>query len=199
MNRFDLAVYKLAKVEDLFLRLLFEGFGASLDNVPAGNPNKKVHVSRDQIRKELKSHPSELAKLSCWRRFRRRVLSAFRKKKPRSFLQSLPLTTYERILRIFNDWPNPHYVRNFTLYRNRLTHAFSPSVDFPEFYSELENRMGRSFETTSGGQGVAYDIGRIRTVAEFGFLEIYNEAVQTMEHYIKLLTDLRAIPNSNLT
>jgi hypothetical protein len=198
MNRFDLAVYKLAKVEDLFLPLLFEGFGASLANVAGRNPNNEIHLTRDQIRKELKSHPSQFAKLSRGRRFRHWIKSVFRKKKPRSYLQNLPLDTYERILQVFNDWPNPHYVRNFTVYRNRLTHAFSPSVAFPEFYVELENRAGRSFEPATGSQRVVHEIGRTRTVAEFDFLEIYNDAVRTMEHYIRLLADLRAIPNLNL-
>ena len=65
MNCFDLAVYKIAKVEDQFLRLLFENLGASLVPVDLTRGNWPASLTRDRIRKGLATAPSRIRRLSC--------------------------------------------------------------------------------------------------------------------------------------
>ena len=61
-------------------------------------------------------------------------------------------------MRIFNAFANPNFVREFYEYRHKLTHRNAPSVDYPEFYVEFEDRVGHSFVNARGQHGTTYNI-----------------------------------------
>ena len=195
MNHFDLAVYKLAKVEDLFYRLIFENLGASLvPDVDLTRQNWPAKLTRDSIRKGLRLHSSRIARLPFRARLKHRIRSIWRKDLRNVRLEELSAAEYQELVRIFGAFASPHFVGEFSRYRNKITHRNSPSVDYPEVYIEFEDRVGRPLLNAKGERGVLYDMGAERTVPEYMFLPLYNTTALTMGHYIRLLRDLQAIP-----
>jgi hypothetical protein len=192
MDSFHLGMQELAKVEDLFLRLLFESLGASLVDVNLAKPNWESSINRERIRKGLRMHPSNISRLRWWPRICH-WLKSRRSDLHNRHLEELTTAEYEELIRIFNQFPNPNFVRVFTEYRNKLTHRLNPSVDYPELYIELEDRRGKQSVNKLGQPFVVYSIGSTRTVAEYTFETLFDAAAQTVAHYIALLSDLQKI------
>ena len=194
MNYFDLATYKLAKVEDLFYRLIFENLGTTLVPIDLSRPNWEAQITRERLRRGLRLHSSRISELPFWSRLKHHVRSIWDRNLRNMRLEEMGQNEYRELMRIFNSFTNPNFVHVFSEYRNKLTHRNSPSVDYPDFYIDFENRIGQSFTTHTGNTGVSYSIGTRRTVPEYDFLQLYDSAAQTMGHYIQLLRDLQAIP-----
>src|SRR5437867_4276392 len=112
MWHFDMAVFRLAKVEDLLLRLLFEGTGAQF--VPMERKNWDRQLYWDRVRDALKNRAS-VEKLA-----------------------SMEDAEYDRLLTLIREFRNPQFVQRFVEYRDRMAHRISPSVDYPELYTHLE-------------------------------------------------------------
>lgn len=88
MWHFDMAVFRLAKVEDLLLRLLFEGTGAQF--VPTERKNWDRQLYWDRVRDALKDRAS-VEKLAGIR-FRSSISRSYRSRKSRYFISSSPGT-----------------------------------------------------------------------------------------------------------
>jgi hypothetical protein len=80
-------------------------------------------------------------------------------------------------------------------YRVRFTHRPKPSIDRGELYSHLESRRRTPILDENGQvKGWTMGFGGLRTIADYTFTDLYNDAVQTLRHYISLLERLEAIP-----
>lgn len=172
MDKFNLAVFYLAKIEDLVFRLLFENLGALLiADVDITKAGWEKQVNWGKIKAALKDKTSNPA------------------------LSQLSDSEYTTIRRIVAQFRHPSRIRQFLNYRHRITHRLRPSVDYPELYTYLEDRIGKPILDAEGREkGRSWGIGGRPTKPEFKFNELYGLAVNALQHYIALLRELKAIP-----
>ena len=167
MEQFDLATFNLAKVEDLVGRLLFEATSAKFVNT--GAPDWERKLTWDRVKDALKDRNNNTA------------------------LASMDDPEYNSLMQLFLAFRNPSFVKTFVEYRDRVAHRISPSVDFPELYSAVEDRMWKEVRGPMGNvvrRVKGFGTGR---KAEFQFLELYEVAKKSFEHYLALLKQLRGI------
>ena len=172
MEKFNLAVFLLRKIEDLFLRLVFENLGPSL--CPT------VDITKEGWERNI-----------TWKSIR----GGMREGRPNPALSSLTDEEFAELVKIMDEFGSPQYSQNFVEYRNRLTHGLMPSVDYTELYTSLEDRVGQPIVDATGKEtGRTWDIGAIPTKAEYVFLDLYDWAVKTFEHSVAILRRLQVLP-----
>jgi hypothetical protein len=168
MWHFDLAVFKLSKIEDLLLRLLFEGTGAEI--VPMERKNWDRKLVWDRVRDALKDRASNQK------------------------LATMQDAEFEQLLTLIREFRNPNFVQAFLEYRDRVAHRITPPVDYPELYSHLEDRTWDEVKDARGRVVVRQKgYAGLPTKAEFQFDDLYRIATKTFEHYLKQLRELRKI------
>jgi hypothetical protein len=171
MEKFDLAVTYMAKIEDLFVRLLFEGLGASLVEVDMNAPDWERKLTWESFKKGLKN------------------------RKGNKHLSALEDKEYEAIRTTTAKLRNPDFVNKFVRYRDSLAHRIRPSVDYPELYTRLQSRAEKVLiDSVTGKKGWELEIGTDSSRPDHDFLVLYDLARKTMKHYISVLGDLRLIP-----
>jgi hypothetical protein len=168
MWHFDMAVFRLAKVEDLLLRLLFEGTGAQF--VPLERKNWDRQLDWDRVRDALKD---------------RGIVEK---------LAGMEDEEYDRLFTLIREFRNPQFVQRFVEYRDRMAHRISPSVDYPELYTHLEDRAWNEIRDDQG-RVVMRQKGYVGLPnrAEFQFDDLYQVATKTFDHYLKMLRELQKI------
>jgi hypothetical protein len=172
MVHFDLAVILLGKVSDLAARLVFERLGASLiPNLDRSNPEWERAVTLGNIRNALLDRTAN------------------------PHVASLTDAEYTALQGIFDDFLRTDHGTRLWGYRLRFTHRITPSVDRPELYTHLQSRKRTPITDTAGEtKGWTMSIGDRPTTAEYAFNDLYEDAVQTLQHYISMLERLEAIP-----
>jgi hypothetical protein len=96
-------------------------------------------------------------------------------------------------MNLIRGFRNPNYVQILLDYRDRLAHRITPSVDYPEFYINLEDRKWKELSDTQGRVVRQRGFGGLRSRAEFQFAELYETATKTYQHYLNSLRQLREI------
>jgi len=168
MAHFDLAAFRLAKVEDLVLRLLFEGTGAELVSMQRADWESKLIW--DRVKDRLNDRASV------------------------ERLQEIEDAEYDKLVKLIRGFRNPKFVQIFLDYRDRLAHRITPSVDYPELYINLEDRKWREVKDAQGHVvSRQRGFGGLRRRAEFQFADLYEPATKTYEHYLDSLRQLRQI------
>jgi hypothetical protein len=171
MERFDLAVTFTGKIGDLTARLIFERLGASLiPNLDRNNPEWERAVTLANIRQGLADRTGN------------------------SHVASLSDAQYTALQEILEDFYTTEHGTRLWGYRIRLAHRVTPSVDRTELYTHLQSRERTPMKDASGKViGWKANFGESRSVADYAFLDLYADAVQTLDHYISLLGRLEAI------
>ena len=170
MNTFDGAVYRLVKIEDLFLLLLFVRFGCSLVDTDMDSADWQNKVTWNYVKDGLKKrHPAIVAN---------------------RFLNQVPDAEYAALVSMFSRFKNPIEVGQVTSYRDATTHRIPPSVTITAFtqywFSPSQKKLLQGFS-------VAQCWLEQRKV-DYQFLDLYDRAVKVFEHYIKLLNEIKALP-----
>ncbi len=172
MERFDLAITFMGKIGDLTARLIFERLGASLiPNLDRNNPEWERAVTLTNIRQGLADRTGN------------------------RYVASLSDAEYTALQEILEDFHRTDHGTRLWRYRIRLAHRVTPSVDRVELYTYLQSRDRTPMKDASGKIiGWEGNFGESRSVAEYMFLDLYADAVQTLSHYITMLERVEAIP-----
>jgi hypothetical protein len=171
MEKFDLAAFSLAKVEDLIIRLLFENLGASIVNVDMTQPEWERKLTWENFKEGLK-HRSDNPNLAA-----------------------LSEQEYRVLRRLVAMMRSPNFVRRIVEYRNRLAHRMRPSVDYPELKTPLEDRVGRALYGAAGEvTGRAWAVGASPVKPDYEFMNLFDFGRRMMQHYVDLLRQLKAMP-----
>jgi hypothetical protein len=172
MDNFDLSMILLGKVSELTARLIFERLGASLIlNLDRSKPNWERDVTWSRIRQ------------------------GFADRATNPNVAALSNSEYQEVQEILNGFLSIENGKRLLDYEHKFVHRITPSVDIPGFYTHLESRVETSITDDKTGQkGWTKSIGSIRSSAEYSFLDLYEDAVQTLRHYVVLLDRLDAIP-----
>jgi hypothetical protein len=91
---------------------------------------------------------------------------------------------------MFSRFKNPIEVGQVTSYRDATTHRIPPSVDYHGFHAVLV--FSKSGEVAPAVQRRPI-LARTRKV-DYQFLDLYEKAVKVFERYIKLLNEIKALP-----
>lgn len=168
MYKLNLAVFQLVKIQDLVVRLLHECFSGSLIPVDCDDEDWEQKLTLRDAKKGLKalSDKGELAHQE-----------------------------YKAIVEAL-EYPSKSSHRTTVLeYRNRLTHRIRPSVDYPELYTDLQDRAGKVIRDASGRERArTYSIGGGRATPEFLFSDLYTAISDYMGHIAGMLKTLKHIP-----
>jgi hypothetical protein len=172
MESFDLAMIPLGKVNERAARLVFERLGTSLiPNLDITKPNWEREITWTNIKNGLAN------------------------KAANPYLVAIPAAEYEVIRQIFDEFLDTEHGRRGWVYRSRMVHRITPSVDYPGFYTQLENREKEPIVDEKGQiKGWRKSIGGMPARAEYLFSDLYADAVQTFRHYFWLLERLNALP-----
>jgi len=173
MDSFDLSVIFLGKVSELAARLIFERLGASLI------PN--LDMSKANWEREV-----------TWSAIQR----GFANRSGNPNVASLTDPEYLEVTEIFAQFLNLESGKRLLAYQHKFVHRITPSVDNPGFYTHLESRAMTPIVDKETGQqkGWTKGIGAMPSSAEYAFLDLYEDAVLTLRHYVMLLERLDAIP-----
>jgi len=169
MNSFEAAVYRLAKIEDLFLLLLFVSFGCSLVEVNMDEEDWQKRLSWKSVKEGLKRRTPAIVS--------------------NKYLNGLSDDDYKLIMTVFNKFKNPPEVNEILEYRHATTHRIPPAVDYHGFNGVLkfvkpEDRSGKPVS----------DLLTRTYKVDHEFLALYAKAVKVYEHYIQVLTQLKKVP-----
>jgi hypothetical protein len=169
MHHFNLAVFGIVKIQDLVVRLLFENFGGDLIDVDQTDDEWERGLTLSKVRIGLKEHLSR---------------------------GELSVEEYEEITAAL-EWPSKSQHQDVVVsYRNRLVHRIRPSVDYPELFTELEDRVGKPILDGSGKEkGRKFAIrGRPSDEPDFLFVDLYSTLLDYLKHVIEMLVRLKRVP-----
>jgi hypothetical protein len=168
MAALHLAVFVLAKLQDLVVRLLFESIGESLISVDQNDPEWERQLTTKNLRNGL------------------------------ARLHSSGDLTHEEYTLIMAAIDTPTKAVRGKLvveYRNRVAHRLVPSVDHPELSPVLQDRVGKPVYDEHGNiSGTVWPF-RIKSAnPEFVFDELYDAIVEYLSAVISMLEQLKALP-----
>lgn len=195
MERFNLATFYLAKIEDLVVRLVFENVGASLVPIDFNDPDWERHLTWNRLKEGLKQHPANVQNRHWGVRFVTWAKRKLGRSAGNPHLEALTEREYRELTETLGQFRSPQFVQKFVGYRNRLAHRITPSVDYAEMYTYLEDRRGKVHKNPAGAvKSVVWAIGGRPKGAEYSFLDLYAVAVSTLEHWVSLLAQLKSVP-----
>ena len=169
MLQFDRAVHRLAKVEDLMLRLVHEALGGSLVRHDPADPEWERKLTVRNVAAALKNRGGNPA------------------------LSKLGDEEYGELFSIISELRQPDFMDGFLEYRNCLTHRIALSVDYTEFFVALEDRKEERTVLENGSVRIVSHLGAVLTTPRYEFAEVYELARQAFQHYTDLLKRLRAL------
>lgn len=164
VESFDQAVSLLARVEDLFLLLLFVNLwttSSSIVDVDLSLPDWDRSITWKSVKKGLTDRsrmPGDVADPEC-----------------------------AAILDVVDSYQRTGALERIAGYRNRIMHTLHPAVDDPKFSAFLCFPKQRS-------KGVLDMSIGIPTVAEFDFSDLYRDAVEALKQVVTVLRKLKEIP-----
>lgn len=165
MERFHLATYEMARVEDLIVRLVYEYFGDQFI---------EVDVSHDEWEKKL-----------TWDRMKEALNKRGKPEKSlHPKLEAMSEETYQKLMAIIRSYRSADVVA-LTHYRDRRTHRVTPSVDHPI--------LAVSISSANLIPGEPLPLFAQRNDAEYQFLTLYERAKAVYSQLLQLLLRLNEI------
>lgn len=166
MERFYLAIFELARIEDLTVRLLFEYCGDDFIAVDRNKKNWEKALTWDAMKDALNARGNP-------------------QKKPHPLLEAMSVDAYSHLMEIIRGYRSAK-VLTMTDFRDRRTHRVTPSVDYPELGAVLSTAV-------KVGSATIMPMGVMRTKAEYEYLDLYETAKAVYQQLSKMLTDLSKI------
>jgi hypothetical protein len=169
MRHLNLAVFGLLKIQDLVVRLLFENYSATLIPVDQADEDWERELTFKKAKKGL------LAEVNAG---------------------MLATADYDQIVAALNliEIKSPERDKVIA-YRNRLVHRLRPSVDYPQLFTPVEDRLGEIVKDANSNEtGRSYGLGKLPTRPEYEFADLYSALLHYLKHVIDMLTRLKKIP-----
>jgi hypothetical protein len=81
-------------------------------------------------------------------------------------------------------------------YRNGIVHRIRPSVDYPELFTEMEDRIGEPiYDDTGNEKARRFSIrAKPSPTPQFYFTDLHAALLDYMKHVIEMLTQLKRVP-----
>lgn len=169
MYMLNLTVFQLVKIQDLVVRLLQESFAGELISVDYNDDEWEKKLTLKEAKKGLNN-----------------------------LLKNGKLTSQEHqlimeALEIPSQSPHKDTVIR---YRNGLAHRIRLSVDYPELFTEVEDRAGQPLIDPATGKatGKVYPLRGGKSKPKFLFADLYTALSDYMGYVAKMLKALKGIP-----
>jgi hypothetical protein len=166
MELFYLAVFELARIEDLTVRLLFEYFGDAFIVVDRAKKDWEKSLTWAAMKYALNARGKP-------------------EKQPCPPVDAMSDDVYNDLMQIIRGYKSPK-VLALTEFRDRRTHRVTPSVDYPELGAVLSTAV------ESGG-AIMIPVGVTRTKAEYEYFDLYETAKDVYKQLSEMLAALNKI------
>ena len=166
MERFHLAVFEMARVEDLIVRMMYEFFGDGFIDVDETKDGWEKKLTWDNMKEELNKRGKP-------------------DKNPHQGVEAMDDTEYQKLMEVIRRYRSPE-VLELVRYRDIRTHRVAPSVDHPELAVEV-------FAAGALTAGTPTRILMTRRNAEYQFLDLYSHAKKVYAHLLRMLLELNEI------
>lgn len=166
MERFYLAVFELARIEDLTVRLLFEYFGGDFIVVDKTKKNWEKALTWDAMKSALNARNNA-------------------ENKPHPILKAMNDQDHTDLMQLIRGYRSPK-VLALTEFRDRRTHRVTSSVDYPELGAVLSIAV-------KAGRATVMPMGVRRTKAEYEYLDLYDTAKAVYKQLSEMLVGLNKI------
>lgn len=166
MERFHLAVFEMARIEDLIVRTVYEYFGEPFIEVDTSKPGWEKMLTWDRMKDSLNKRGKP-------------------DKGPHPALESMSDHDYEKLMSTIRSYRSADVVA-LTGYRDIRTHRVAPSVDHPELAVDVS-------PVTYGRPGQAIPLFGRRIAPEYQFLDLYAQAKRAYSQLIALLGRLNEV------
>lgn len=166
MERFYLAVFELARIEDLTVRLLFENFGDGFISVDKTKKNWEKCLTWNAMKDALNARGRP-------------------DKHPHPMVEAMSDHAYNDLMQLIRGYRS-QAVLDLTEFRDRRTHRVTPSVDYPELGAVLSTAV-------KIGEATIMPIGVRRNKAEYEYLDLYETAKAVYKQLSEMLMGLNTI------
>lgn len=165
MERFHLATFEMARIEDLIVRLVYEYFGDQFIEVDPSQEDWEKRLTWDRMKEALKKRGKP-------------------EKNPHPKLEAMSEETYQQLIAIIRSYRSADVV-GLTRYRDKRTHRVTPSVDHPELAVDV-------FSGNSASDGPLLFLSQ-RKEPEYQFLDLYRQAKEVYSQLLSVLLRLNEI------
>jgi hypothetical protein len=165
MDRFHSAVFEMARIEDLVVRLLYEFFGEQFIEVDASKEGWEKKLTWDQMKDSLNRRGQPT-------------------KQTHPAVAAMNESDYRRLLKFIRGYRSTDVLK-LTRYRDVRTHRVAPSVDHPELAVDLA-----CIPLTSGSP---IQLFRQPTEPQYRFLDLYDGAKKVYSHLSQMLFGINDI------
>src|SRR5262249_37792295 len=148
------------KLEDMILRLIFEGLGASLEGIDTSTDEWERQLTLEKVKDGLKAREGNQT------------------------LKNMSETDYSELRNIRSSMSHGsnQNLAKFWQYRHALEHRMPQSVDFIELYATLESRP-EPIMKDGKAIGIRGFIGSRPINPDWRFDDLYNTTVAVYKHY----------------
>jgi hypothetical protein len=165
MERFHLATYEMARIEDLIVRLVYEYFGGQFIEVDQSQGDWEKRLTWDRMKDALNKRGKP-------------------EKNPHPKLEAMSEETYQQLMAIMRSYRSAEVV-GLSRYRDKRTHRVTPSVDHPVLTVDV-------FSGNEASGGSLPFLGQ-RNEPEYQFLELYRQAKAVYSQLLRVLLRLNEI------
>lgn len=166
MERFHLAVFEIARIEDLIVRIVYEFFGNGFIDADEAKDGWEKKLTWDRMKEELNKRDDPL-------------------KNPHPSLVAMAESEYQKLMSLIRRYRTPE-VLELIRYRDIKTHRVTPSVDHPELAVEVS-----SLGALAAGSPLPFVAAR--ATADYQFMELYVTAREVYSQLLRLLLELNEI------
>jgi hypothetical protein len=167
MERFHLAVFEMARIEDLIVRTMYEYFGDQFIQVDYSEENWEKRLTWDRMKDALNKRGKP-------------------EQHPHPRLEAMDDDTYRHLLALIRRYRSPE-VLTLIRYRDIRTHRVAPSVDHPELAVDVLP-VGRAINSDK-----PVPLFPQSSEAQFQFAELYECAKKVYAQMLHLLLGLGEI------
>jgi hypothetical protein len=166
MERFYLAVFELARIEDLVVRLLFEFFDDRFIAVDKTKKDWEKRLTWDAMKDALNKRGKP-------------------DREPHPRVEAMQDGDYEILMKLIRCYKTQQ-VLALTDFRDRRTHRVTPSVDYPELGAVLST-------AETSGEAIIIPVSVMRSKPEYEFLQLYETAKTVYEQLSEMLLGLNRV------
>ena len=166
MERFNLGVFELSRIEDLIVRIVYEYFGHGFIEFDTSMPDWERKLTWNKMKDALnrRGKPQQQAHAS---------------------VVAMPEAEYQKLMGWIRRYRSEE-VLELVNYRDRRIHRIIPTVDHPELGVNVQPTTG-----LSPGQSTGFFASRSK--AEFDFLSLYALAAKVYQQLLEILEGINSV------
>jgi hypothetical protein len=166
MERFNLGVFELSRIEDLIVRIVYEYFGQDFIEFDPSTPDWERKLTWNRMKDALNKREKP-------------------QQNPHPRVITMPETEYQELMRWIRQYRSKE-VLELVNYRDRRTHRVVPTVDHPELGVNVASTIG-----LASGQPPSDPASKAK--AEFDFMNLYALSAEVYKQLLEILMGINSV------